>query len=422
MKIVSREEGINLTGKLLALEFKDNCKVFIQDTHEDSFDYLIRNHEGNTTISGSASVLNITNEADWAGKNLEIRDKNGKSLLPNALTFQSDESYKNLMMVLPAAGDYTLYADGQRQTYLGGMWGDEELDVFAVKKGQVNNTYKFTGKGAQAKPVTGIHFDEKEITLEAGNAGSATFRIEPSDATNQNITAVSSNPDIVEIVSRADDELWMNAKKKGSVAITITTEEGGYSDTCTVNVTGKGTELTYTLFLTGADGRVTESDHEAGEIVAIHAGTKSGYKFAGWTSSIHSGVEFADRNSPDTTFVMPDHDVSVASKWEKDQSSVPDRPSGSESSGGSGDSGNAADTITRQYTGGATGTSAAWNRREDGTWTATVGGDTPKAKWVCLSNPYAGAGQPKGGWFYFDENGAMKNGWFIDVDGVVQTR
>ena len=31
--------------------------------------------------------------------------------------------------------------------------------------------------------------------------------------------------------------------------------------------------------------------------------------------------------------------------------------------------------------------------------------------------PYAGAGQPKGGWFYFDENGTMKNGWFLDADG-----
>ncbi|WP_455148522.1 InlB B-repeat-containing protein [Clostridium sp.] len=65
-----------------------------------------------------------------------------------------------------------------------------------------------------------------------------------------------------------------------------------------------------------------------GEIVAIDAGSRSGYQFTGWTVS--DGVTLADASKTGTTFTMPAKSVSVMANW---------KYNGSNSSGGSSSSG-----------------------------------------------------------------------------------
>ena len=47
--------------------------------------------------------------------------------------------------------------------------------------------------------------------------------------------------------------------------------------------------------------------------VTVRAGTRSGYSFNGWTSD--SGVTFADASAEETTFTMPDKNVTVTAYW-----------------------------------------------------------------------------------------------------------
>ena len=47
--------------------------------------------------------------------------------------------------------------------------------------------------------------------------------------------------------------------------------------------------------------------------VTVRAGTRSGYIFNGWTSD--SGVTFADAGAEETTFTMPDKNVTVTANW-----------------------------------------------------------------------------------------------------------
>ena len=65
-------------------------------------------------------------------------------------------------------------------------------------------------------------------------------------------------------------------------------------------------------------------DHMANSTVTVRAGTRSGYTFSGWTSD--SGVTFADASAAETTFTMPDKNVTVTANWVS---------SGSSSGGGS---------------------------------------------------------------------------------------
>ena len=66
-------------------------------------------------------------------------------------------------------------------------------------------------------------------------------------------------------------------------------------------------------------------EYSNGETVTIKAGERSGYTFSGWTAD--SSVQLADSKAAETTFTMPDKDVTVTAGWTK---------SGSGSGGGGG--------------------------------------------------------------------------------------
>ena len=59
------------------------------------------------------------------------------------------------------------------------------------------------------------------------------------------------------------------------------------------------------------DGTADKSTAKAGETVAISANEKENFTFTGWTAYTEDArsVSFADRLSPNTTFIMPDCDV-----------------------------------------------------------------------------------------------------------------
>ena len=61
-----------------------------------------------------------------------------------------------------------------------------------------------------------------------------------------------------------------------------------------------------------------EGIYAANSTVTISAGARSGYTFSGWTSD--SGVTFADASAEETTFTMPDNDVTVTANWTRSSS------------------------------------------------------------------------------------------------------
>ncbi|MCL2190662.1 MAG: InlB B-repeat-containing protein [Treponema sp.] len=77
--------------------------------------------------------------------------------------------------------------------------------------------------------------------------------------------------------------------------------------------TGAATH-TVTMVDVRPDGTTTVANQVAGAIVAINAGTRPGYTFAGWTSS--PAVTFVDASSPGTAlFTMPNAAITVTANW-----------------------------------------------------------------------------------------------------------
>lgn len=82
--------------------------------------------------------------------------------------------------------------------------------------------------------VTGVSLDRKSAELEVGGTLALTKTIEPANATNQNVTWSSSNVEVATVENGT-----VKAVAAGTALITVTTEDGGKTATCTVTVKEK---------------------------------------------------------------------------------------------------------------------------------------------------------------------------------------
>ena len=87
-------------------------------------------------------------------------------------------------------------------------------------------------------PVTGVTLNKNTLELYTGGSETLTATFQPANATNQNVTWESSNPDVATVVGGT-----VIAVKEGEATITVTTEDGGKTATCTVKVT----QATYSI-------------------------------------------------------------------------------------------------------------------------------------------------------------------------------
>ena len=81
-------------------------------------------------------------------------------------------------------------------------------------------------------PVTGVSLDRSALTLSEGDTSRLTATVEPTDATNQNVTWTSSAPDVAVVDASGN----LTAVAEGTATITAATEDGGKTATCTVKV------------------------------------------------------------------------------------------------------------------------------------------------------------------------------------------
>ena len=122
-------------------------------------------------------------------------------------------------------------------------------EVFAVKEGSaiitatsVNNikatcTVTVTKKIVS---VTGVSLNELTIDLDVGEKDTLTATVKPDDATNKKVTWISNNAEVVAV----NEEGEIEALKEGTATITVKTDDGSKTDSCTVTVTKKIVSVT----------------------------------------------------------------------------------------------------------------------------------------------------------------------------------
>lgn len=89
-------------------------------------------------------------------------------------------------------------------------------------------------------PVTGVSVSE-DVTIGVGSSKRISAEVQPSDASDKDIEWTSSNTSIATV----DENGVVTGVTAGAVLITATTDEGGFTDSCMVNVTPlKETDVT----------------------------------------------------------------------------------------------------------------------------------------------------------------------------------
>ena len=82
------------------------------------------------------------------------------------------------------------------------------------------------------KHVTGVALNVETLNIKNGDTAALQAIIRPTDAYNQNVSWKSDNPAVADV----DDNGVVTGIKKGTANITVTTEDGGYTATCFVDV------------------------------------------------------------------------------------------------------------------------------------------------------------------------------------------
>ncbi|MBR4353150.1 MAG: Ig-like domain-containing protein [Bacteroidales bacterium] len=113
---------------------------------------------------------------------------------------------------------------------------DANGKVTAVGGGSATITATAGGKTATCAvtvtvPVTGVSLNKTTLTLSMNATETLTATVNPSDASNKNITWSSSNTSVATVANGV-----VTAVSAGTAIITVTTEDGGKTATCSVTV------------------------------------------------------------------------------------------------------------------------------------------------------------------------------------------
>ena len=155
------------------------------------------------------------------------------------------------------------------------------------------------------------------------DAGSEIIYGKTSQSATQSVTADSDGRFTV-------SGTLNNGKNTGILFLSAKDSAGNESTQQMATIT-RQTRYAVTVNNSYADASGAGS-YAAGSVVTVSAGNRSGYIFNGWTTD--SGVAFDDANAAETTFIMPDGNVTVTANWSKNSGSS----SGGSSSSGRGDS------------------------------------------------------------------------------------
>jgi hypothetical protein len=152
-----------------------------------------------------------------------------------------------------------IYAFGKSKTYK----GEVSRGAFDWPKWARVASFDNNGIGSPVTPVavTGVTLNRSALTLSAGDIATLTAAIEPTNATNKNVTWSSSNTSVA-TVTNGTAITRVTAVAAGNATITATTADGSKTAICAVTVTGGGVGPSPSTEYTGSyTGTLYTSDY-----------------------------------------------------------------------------------------------------------------------------------------------------------------
>ena len=212
------------------------------------------------------------------------------------------------------------------EQYNGGEQDDTKLTDYA----SAFETVALTVSSDTTASPAALDFGSKTVGYtEAPAAQTVTL----TNTGNQNVTVTlpaSANYTITAGEGFANSTATLEPKGTATFTVQPNTglDVGNYAETLTVSgsngasaqvahsfsvVEAAPDTYIFTVNLNGGSGGTTGGEYAEGAVVNIDAGSRSNYRFDGWTSS--NGGSFADASSASTTFTMPAADTTITANW-----------------------------------------------------------------------------------------------------------
>ncbi|MBV7268361.1 Ig-like domain-containing protein [Winogradskyella luteola] len=137
--------------------------------------------------------------------------------------------------------DALIYDEGEVSTTITAGNSFDDIRIFA-QDGVTLDNIKIT-EVVQNIPVTGVNGLPDSITLTEGQNYQFNAIVEPNDATDTTVVWSRSNTSFGTISQTG----LFTASEAGQVSITVTTNDGSFTDTSTVNITSINTEFNNTM-------------------------------------------------------------------------------------------------------------------------------------------------------------------------------
>ena len=248
--------------------------------------------DANVTVSGNGDIKKQTGSGQIsvsvAGVSLdktEIVLVEGSNQTLTATVEPTNATNKNVTW----SSDHEAVATVDQNGTVTARRGGQAIITVTTADGSKTATCTVRVRIQIGEPVQSVGLNKTELALEVGKTGTLEAKVEPSDATNKNVTWSRSNPEVATV-----DNGVVTAVSAGEAIITVTTEDGAKTATCKVTVnapqtvpvtgvtldktsldlkTGDNTTLTATVNPESATNKDVTWISDKPEIAAVEGGT-----------------------------------------------------------------------------------------------------------------------------------------------------
>lgn len=129
-------------------------------------------------------------------------------------------------------------------------------------------------------PVTGVSIKVDTVIMEEGDRGILAAHVYPINATYNAINWYSNDPSVVTVYAGE-----LEARAIGTATIKVTTFDGGFTDTCIVQVVEKEHETLMLDIKPGGSGTISgisTGRYKIGSPISVKAIPNTGYEFKHW--------------------------------------------------------------------------------------------------------------------------------------------
>ena len=237
--------------------------------------------DANVTVSGNGDIKKQTGSGQIsvsvAGVSLdktEIVLVEGSNQTLTATVEPTNATNKNVTW----SSDHEAVATVDQNGTVTARRGGQAIITVTTADGSKTATCTVRVRIQIGEPVQSVGLNKTELALEVGKTGTLEAKVEPSDATNKNVTWSSSNPEFATV-----DNGVVTAVSAGEAIITVTTEDGAKTATCKVTVNAPQTVPVTGVTLDKAE--LTLEKGSTGTLTATVAPQNATNNTVTWSSS-----------------------------------------------------------------------------------------------------------------------------------------